>query len=178
MSEKNHLTDKLISAYNTMAERASAALEHAKEGVDNINEAVDHAVETAVELDEMTRDEAERVAYYLKRDLHDAGEHASHEEHELADWFHMDMELIEASLLDLINKAADPTTLAQLKLKLDAQAGEYQAGDITAPGGLQCEKCGHFHRHESTGKVPVCTACGSTRFRRVHRGNIEDRSKH
>jgi hypothetical protein len=175
MSEKNQLTDKLIDAYNAMAERASATLEHAKEGVDNINEAVDQAVETAVELDEMSRDEAERVALYLKRDLHDAGEHASREGHELADWFHMDMELIEASLLDLVSRAADPTTLDQLRFQLENQARQYQAGDITAPGGLQCEECGHVHRHESTGKLPVCTACGSTRFRRVHRGNIEDR---
>ena len=79
-------TDKLVQAYHRMMERVHQAFEEAeKSTLPTLKNSVEKARETAVELEELTQDEAEKVAYYLKRDVQDAGRHLSKTSHELAD---------------------------------------------------------------------------------------------
>lgn len=122
MSNEHPLEERLLEAYENMVERMLAALEAGKDGVKTLNEAIKHAGETAVELDELSHDEVEKVSYYLKRDIEDAGKSMESQGHELADWLHMDMELIEHKLFDLFSSAGNPTLLAHLKLGLEARS--------------------------------------------------------
>ncbi len=69
-------TDKLVQAYNRMMERIHHALEEAgSKTLPSIRHSLDKARETAEELEELTHDETEKVAYFLKRDIQDAGQH-------------------------------------------------------------------------------------------------------
>jgi len=69
-------TDKLVQAYNRMMERVRHALEEAEsKALPTIRHSIEKARGTAVELEELTQEEADKVAYYLKRDVHDAGKH-------------------------------------------------------------------------------------------------------
>jgi ssDNA-binding Zn-finger/Zn-ribbon topoisomerase 1 len=161
-------TDKLVQAYNRMMERVRHALEDAEsKALPTIRHSVEKARETAVELEELTHDEAEKVAYYLKRDMQDAGRHLSESSHELADWLRFDIDRIEDQLLDLFSRVADRTSLEWLELQEELQRDPpYHAGEITGPGSLYCTTCNealHFHH---TARIPECPKCGNGTFRR------------
>ena len=161
---------RLERAYDTMAERVRAYLEQAGNGIDTVQKALSSARDTAVELGELSRDEAERVAMWVRRDLHDAGEYLSRTGHELGDWLHMDLELLEHALLDLIGKAADRTQLDMLKFQEQTlQAGEYHTGEVTGPGTLSCRACGETLHFERPGHIPPCPHCRGTDFERKSR---------
>jgi hypothetical protein len=161
-------TDKLVQAYNRMMERVRRAVEEAEsKTLPTIRQSVEKARETAVELEELTHDEAEKVAYYLKRDMQDAGRHLSESSHELADWLRFDIDRIEDQLLDLFSRVADRTSLEWLELQEELQRDPpYHAGEITGPGSLYCTTCNealHFHH---TARIPECPKCGNGTFRR------------
>lgn len=161
---------RLEHAYDTMVTRVQASLERAGNGIETLQQALASARDTAVELGELSRDEAERVAMWVRRDLHDAGDYLSRTGHELSDWLHMDLELIEHALLDLIGKAADRTQLDLLKFQEDTiRASEYRTGEVTGPGTLQCTSCGEELDFTAPGHIPPCPRCHGTSFERKSR---------
>jgi len=90
--------------------RVKTAIEEAEEAAPPaLLKYIENARETAVDLGELTRDEAEKIAAWLERDLQDAGHHLLTTGKELGDWLHFDIDLIEARLLDALLLAADHT---------------------------------------------------------------------
>lgn len=171
MSKQNESPiETLTEAYETMAERLAAAWEHAENGIHDLNDALIHARDQAVELDELTHEEAEEISSYLKRDLQDAGYYLKDSSRKLTDWLHMDLELIEDRMLELFSRAADKTRLELMQLEAQARrATEFRTGEITSPGTLTCDECGevlHFHK---TGHIPPCPKCNATQFTRKSR---------
>ncbi len=164
---ENHLSDRLVHAYERMLERAKQTLRGSAEG-SVLQHALEAAKEKAVELGELTREEAEKVGEYVLRDLHDAARYLADEERELADWARLDLLLIEADLLNRFSLLVDQTKVELEKLRLDAAAfGEWHTGEITGIGTLQCIQCGetiHFHK---VSRIPPCPKCHGTVFRRV-----------
>lgn len=168
--ESKNTRQRLENAYDTMTQRVQDSLEQLGNGVDTLQKALARARETAVELGELTRDEAERVAAWVRRDLHDAGDYMSRTGGELSDWLHMDLELIEHALLDLIGKAADRTQLDMLKFQEDTlHAAEYKTGEVTGPGTLRCTECGEELNFAKPGHIPPCPHCHGTTFERKSR---------
>ena len=109
--------DKLVQAYHRMMERVRQTAEDAESrALPTIRHSIEKARDTAVELEELTHDEAEKVAYYVKRDVQDAGKHLSESGHELADWLRFDIYRIEDQLLDVFSRVADRTRLEWLEL--------------------------------------------------------------
>lgn len=167
--------DKLVKAYNQMMERARNAFEEAEtKALPNIRQSVDKARQTAVELEELTHDEAEKVAYYLKRDVQDAGRHLAESSHELADWLRFDIDRIEDRLLEIFSRVADRTRVEWAELRDELEKDPpYHSGEVTGPGSLYCSACNealHFHH---TARIPECPHCGNGNFRRwpVETGN-------
>jgi len=167
-SQHHDPIDVLGEAYEKMYERVVENIHKVEDKSGNfLHHLIDEARLRAIELRELTDDEAELVAQYLKRDLSDTVNYLSREGHELRDWLGFETTLLESDLLYLFDKLADPTTLALLKLKLDAEAAGYNTGEITGPGTLACDACGeklHFHR---TGRIPPCPRCEGTHFHRL-----------
>lgn len=168
--EDKNVRQRLEGAYDTMVERVRVSLDQAGNGIDTVQKALASARDTAVELGELSRDEAERVAAWVRRDLHDAGDYLSRTGHELSDWLHMDLELIEHALLDLIGKAADRTQLDMLKFEEETlRAREYHTGEVTGPGTLRCRDCGEELNFQKPGHIPPCPHCHGTSFERKSR---------
>ena len=168
-STKGRGSDKLIGAYNRMMERVSDAFKHAGGNASpTLQHAVETAKETAVKLGELTRDEAELIGAYLKRDLHDAATHLAATGSDLSQWLRFDIGLVESRLLDMFAQAADKTKLELLQLTAPPVASNrYHTGEITGPGTLLCAACGkrlHFH---VTGRIPPCAECHGTEFKRA-----------
>lgn len=173
MTDKHSNREKWQNAYDDMMLRVRTAIEEAEEDtLPALQRFIHNARDTAVELGELTRDEAEKVAYYVQRDLQDAGQHLAATGHELGDWLRFDVELIEERLLEALALAADHTRLEMLQFEQELKAGPtWNSGEFAGPGTLICDSCGnplHFH---STGEIPACPNCSHTAYhRQQHRG--------
>jgi Zn finger protein HypA/HybF involved in hydrogenase expression len=163
--QKQELSERLVEGYNAMLTRAGEALQHGEQGV---KQAVDKAMQKSSDLEELSREEAERVGDYLKRDLTDAARFIGNSGKELADWLRFDLTAVEMGLGQLFAKAVDQTRLALTDLELRATAlGEWHSGEVVSIGTLQCKSCGevlHFHH---TSHIPPCPKCHGTSFRRL-----------
>lgn len=161
-------TDKLVKAYNLMMERAHHTLHEAEaKVVPTLKHSVEKARETAVELGELTHEEAEKIAMWLKRDARDAGKHLAENSHELADWLRFDIDQIENRLLELFTSVADKTRLEiqQLQQKLE-QDPPHMSSEITGPGTLYCTQCNEAVVFNHIARIPACPKCGNESFRR------------
>jgi DNA-directed RNA polymerase subunit RPC12/RpoP len=173
MSKEKSTQEKWLDAYDDMMVRVKTAIEEAEEATfPAIQRYIHKARDTAVELEELTKEEAEKIAYYLERDLEDAGKHLAESGHELGDWLRFDIGLIEDRLLEALLKAADHTRLEILEFERDLKEGPpWNAGDVTGPGTLVCASCGNSIHFHATGYVPVCPNCGHTVY---HRKTVKD----
>ncbi|MCV6636968.1 zinc ribbon-containing protein [Candidatus Albibeggiatoa sp. nov. NOAA] len=155
--------DKLLSAYEQMLTRVkdSSKTSH------TLSERIDRAKEKALEFEELTREEAEKLAYYVKRDLHDAAHTIVETEHELADWLRFDLELLEERFIDLFSVMEDPTRTELDHLAEQAKlASEWTSGEVTGAGTLYCASCNHSLQFYQPDFIPACPNCGSTLFLR------------
>lgn len=160
--------DALGEVYEKMFERAVENFHKAEEKSGALfHKLIDEAKEKAVELEEVSREDAEKLSAYIKRDLSDAADDLSKTGRELKDWLGFETTLLESSIFDLLLKAADKTTLELLKMKEDAQqASIYHTGEITGPGTLVCDQCGEKLHFRKAGKIPPCPKCHATTFHR------------
>ena len=167
--------DRLVSAYVAMLERVHEAAETAeKKTVPWLREALAEAREKAVELEELTREEAEKVSRYVERDLRDAASFIAETGQEFRDWLTFDWRLMQSRMLDMFAGMADETSLALKGFADQArEASLYHTGEITAPGVLQCTACGEELHFDKTGHIPPCPKCNATTFQRKSGGPAE-----
>lgn len=160
MQTKETAGQKLAHAYTKMLER----IKHAAV----LEKAIESARKTAVELGELTQDEAEKVSMYLKRDLEDAGKYLAATGKELADWLAFDWRLIEERTWETFSAAADKTTLEWLALQQQLQLGpEYRTGEVTGIGTLCCVNCTEAIHFRQAAHIPPCPKCHHTAFIRA-----------
>ena len=170
MPDSQKLTEKLTRAYDRMMENLHALYEKASGESDNIQRLFEEARDKMAETDNLSREEAEKVSNWLKRDLLNAEDYLKSEQRDLADWLHMDIELIEWSLMDMFLQVADPTKLALMKFEAETKANsEYHTGEITGAGTLVCSNCGEVLHFKKSGHIPPCPKCQHTVFTRKSR---------
>ena len=170
MSKDNRpYTEKLVEAYNVMMLRVSETLSNATRAAGpKLRHAIAAAEEKAVELGELTREEALKIGGYLRRDLRDAGEYlASPGGEELADWLRFDINQIEHELFDKLLSVADQAKLDMLNFEEQLiEASTYRCGEITGPGTLACAECGEVLHFHATGHIPPCPKCHGSSYSR------------
>lgn len=166
----NHDDNKrLLQGYNRLLEHTRHIWhEISEEARPTLNWLVSRAIEKFDLAEELSREEAEKIANYLKRDIEDVANYLTGPEaKELKDWLKFDINLIEEEVLELFASVADPTKLELLALEERArQASQYHSGEITGIGTLHCSDCGkamHFHQ---SGHISPCPACTCTTFQR------------
>ncbi len=157
---------RLGRAYRHMMDRSREILEN--EAQPTLQQAIDTARKTAVELGELTREEADQVAHYVRRDLNDAGEYLSRTGREFREWAQIDLSMAEQGLVDLFVRAADRTRLEFEQFKRELKEGPlYRSGEMTGPGTLACRGCGQTMQFHEPGHIPPCPKCHGTTFRRA-----------
>lgn len=160
--------DRLTDAYDVMLERVNDVMKDAEHKTSKrFKEGMEHAREKAVELDELSREEAEKIGRYLERDLSDAAKFLADTGEEFKQWFKFDLEMVENRMFEAMASVADKT-----RVELDqwsewaSEASIYKTGEVTGAGTLICMECGkemHFHK---AGHIPPCSGCGKTNFQR------------
>jgi len=165
------LVEAMGEAYELMLERTAEGIERLKkleqEAEPQVTRALAEAREKAVELGELTREEADQVADYLDRDLKAAGGWLADTGEEFRDWLGMETALISDRLLDMFIAAADQTSLELREFKQRAEAMDYKTGEMAGPGTLVCSACGEHLHFTKPGHIPPCPKCSATRFKRV-----------
>ncbi|MCP5158233.1 MAG: hypothetical protein H6974_06755 [Gammaproteobacteria bacterium] len=164
-----------VRAYRQMMERAKNRLEELeqaeKAAFPQLNASIEHAAEKAVEVGELTREEAQLIGGYLKRDLEDAGHYLVVTGRDLRAWLRFDLELLEDRLLDFFQRGVDQSRLDLLEFETSPGRAEeeerYYCGEITGPGTLQCERCGECVAFYAPAAIGSCLACEGTSFLRV-----------
>ncbi len=161
--------ERLVAAYESMLERVHTAWDRAEHStLLSLRRNIGQAREKAIEMGELTREEADKVSDYLERDVKHAAAYLTESERAFSDWLRFDLQLIEDHLRDMFSSVADRTRLELQALARQAdEASAYHTGEVTGPGTLVCAACGkalHFHR---TGHIPPCPKCRGTHYRRT-----------
>lgn len=163
-----------VRAYRQMMERMKIRLEELeqaeKAALPYLNASIEHAAEKAVELGELSREEAQLIRSYLQRDFEDAGRYLATTERDLRTWLRFDLELLEDRLLDFFQRGVDQSRLELLAFEAPLARTEeerYHSGEITGPGTLQCEQCGECVAFYAPAAIGPCLACGETSFLRL-----------
>jgi hypothetical protein len=157
------------TAYERMLHNVRVFLHDTTDDLEiNLLDAIKSAKEQAVHLGELSKDEAELIGTYLRRDLQDAGEFIKQQRGELADWLRFDTHQIEHRIWEALSQVVDKTTIELQQLQEQAQLrSEWHTGEVTGPGALMCDACGeeiHFHK---SGHIPPCPRCHATVYHRA-----------
>lgn len=160
--------DQEITAYERMLDRLRHALDEFDSDVrPRFRYALERARERAVELGELSREEADRIAEWLRRDIEQAADYTARTEHDLGTWLRMDLRLIEEWIWDRFSSVADQTRLDWLRFQQSLEAAAtWHTGEVTAPGVLTCRECGEELHFTTVGRIPPCPHCHATLFDR------------
>lgn len=169
MSADKDPVDRMVDAYDNMVHHVHDAAERVeKRTLPWLQSSLEEAQEKAVELNELTREEIEKVASYVERDLHEAAHYISDTGNEFQDWLRFDKAVVQSRVLDAFATMADHTSEALKQFSDQARlANTYFAGEITSPGVLQCSGCGEEVTYKKTRRISPCPNCNGDEFMRV-----------
>lgn len=160
--------EKLVAAYDRMMTRVHDFLDTAEaKALPTLKQRIALARERAVELREITSDEADKIAAYVERDLHDAAEYLQRTGKEFSSWLQFDLQQAENRMFELFATVADRTRFELDKLAAQARSKQqYHTGEITGIGTLYCVDCSTQMHFKKTGRIPPCPKCHHTSFER------------
>jgi hypothetical protein len=158
--------NKLIAAYADFMKHLHETME---DSLHSFADALEISKEKTSQTSDLTEDELDKLAGYVKRDIEQAAHGLSAEEDKdsLSEWFKFDIELIENFTLDAFLSVADKTRIELAKLEKMAEAHTYHSGDITGPGTFVCDECDKEIAFKTTSEIPECPACHATTFIRI-----------
>lgn len=167
----DRLDERLAKGYDGLMQRARDMLgETERTELPSLDELLKRAADAVVEVGDLTRIEAQRIATWLGDDLRDAGEHMRENGQELRDWLRFDLDVLETRLRDRLVVLVDHTREELDRLDAEARAArEAHTGEVVGPGTLFCQGCGQAVTLKASGHVPPCPKCHGTLFARAVR---------
>ena len=161
-------SNRLIEAYNQMMTSIRSAFEGSDDEDMSLSKAMSMAKDEITHIADITQDEAEEISNFIKRDINDAAEYMMETSSEFSDWLMLDIEVIERKLIDLFLSVADKTRIELEQLGVqNRELSLYYSGEITGPGTLQCNSCGHKVAFTTTSQIENCSECGHNTFKRA-----------
>ena len=167
--QMNHQSsNRLIDAYNQMMASIRSSFETSDDDEMSLSKAMSMARDEITHITDVTQDEAEEISNFIKRDINDAAEYMMESSSEFSDWLMLDIEVIERKLIDLFLSVADKTRIELEQFGVqNRELSLYYSGEITGPGTLQCNACGHRVSFTTTSQIQDCTECGHNTFKRA-----------
>jgi hypothetical protein len=153
-----------VSLYENLAARTAELLE---EGKKTLDEAIKKAGEEISSAGKFSRERAEKIGAYIRRDLTDLGKQAEKTRDNLKKA--VDPHRVAAGMQSILARILVSTaeTLSDWAEKTEKQV-EYKTGEITSPGTLTCKECGNAIHLSGTGHIPPCPKCHKTLFRKSY----------
>lgn len=179
--DRNRQSSAEVSLYDRLLARTEVLLES---GRISLEDALHEAAEELSSLGDYTREQADRVAAFVKRDVLHAAERADEASDRGQD--HSSGADKAGHFASAVRDAIDPKrvvtgaqsvfsrivtgaamTLSEWGEKLERNL-EFRAGEITSPGTLTCKNCGEIIKLKQTVEIPPCPRCGQTSFRKSY----------
>lgn len=114
---------------------------------------------------EMSKDEAELVATYFKRDLHAFLSSLRSEKKAVRDWFSYSQ--LEKGFWHMVTELSDRTQLEWHELAEDFRHhGVYYTGEVVGHGNFSCNQCGRTVEVTHPTSLVPCRHCGGREFSR------------
>lgn len=153
-----------VSLYQKLADRAAEALQ---EGRKTLDEALKKAGDEVSSGGEYTREQAEKISKYLRRDLTEVGKKAQQARDSVINAVepHRVAAGVQSGLSRLLRSAADLLTEVAGRSE---QGLDFKTGEVTSPGTLSCKDCGKEMHFKATVKIPPCPSCHKTEFRKSY----------
>mgnify|MGYP001821609103 FL=1 len=160
--------DKLVDAYHTMLEELKHLWHETEDhAVPQMKQNLDKAMDKAAELGELSKEELETTASYLKKDLEQAADFLTESETKVADWLKFDLEFAEQKFAEQFAAAVDKTRIELNEFKeIIREEAEWHTGEVTGAGILFCQECGEELQFKKPGRIPPCPKCKHTKFKK------------
>jgi len=165
MSDHDDKKDKDdISLYENLAARTAELLEDGKK---TFEEALKKAGDEFTAAGKFSREQADKIGSYVRRDLSMLGNQADKAREAIKKA--VDPQRVAAgaqsALARILASAAE--TLGEWAEKSEKHV-EYKTGEVTSPGTLTCKGCGNAIHLTGTGHIPPCPKCRATLFRKSY----------
>ncbi|WP_321371154.1 hypothetical protein [uncultured Desulfuromusa sp.] len=153
-----------VTIYKRIVSRTEELLENGRK---NLDDALKKAGDELSSAGTFTRDQAEKISAYVKRDLQHAFESAGKGKDNIKEA--VDPKRIAVGAQSFFSKILLNTaeTLNEWAKKSE-QNLEYKTGEVTSPGALTCKACGEEIHMKKTGRIPPCPKCHSTLYRKSY----------
>jgi hypothetical protein len=153
-----------VGLYETLARRTAELLESGKKTLD---EALRKAKEELASAGDFSREQAESVSAYVRRDLAQLAEQAGQVRESLKKTADPQRVAtgIQSVFARILSGAAE--TLSELAARAELQL-EHRTGEVTSPGTLTCKDCGAEMKLTATVRIPPCPKCAKTAFRKSY----------
>ena len=153
-----------VSLYQRLADRAAELMQ---EGRKTLDEALKKASDELSSGEGHTREHAEKVVSYLRRDLNEVGKKAQQARDAVFEAVepHRVVAGVQSGLSRLLKTAANVLSSAAER---SGQNLEFKTGEVTSPGTLTCKDCGKELHFKSTVRIPPCPQCHKTGFRKSY----------
>ena len=161
MSENHENNEQDVSLYEKLAARTAELLE---EGKKTLDEALKKAKEEAAKASEVSGEQLDKVASYVKRDVAENAGKATEAVKKAVDPQRVAAGA-QSIFARILNSAAD--ALSDLADKAE-KATEFKTGEVTSAGTLTCKDCGAEMHMKTTGRIPPCSKCRKTTFRKSY----------
>lgn len=150
-----------IGLYEKLASRTADLLE---EGKKTFDEALKRAKEELSSAGDFSRENADKLGEYVRRDLKENAEKATEAVKKAIEPQRLAAGAQSAFSRILTTTAETLTELAQRSEK----SLEYKTGEITSSGTLTCKECEAEMHMSKTTRIPPCPKCHKTIFRKSY----------
>ena len=150
-----------IGLYEKLASRTADLLE---EGKKTFDDALKKAKEELASAGDFSRDQADRLGEYVRRDLKENAGKAKEAVKKAIEPQRLAAGAQSAFSRILTSAAETLTELAERSEK----SLEYKTGEITSPGTLTCKGCDAEMHMTKTTRIPPCPKCHKTVFRKSY----------
>ncbi len=150
-----------IGLYEKLASRTADLLE---EGKKTFDEALKKAKEELASAGDFSREQADRLGEFVRRDLKQSADKAAEAVKKAIEPQRLAAGAQSAFSRILASTAATLTELAERSEK----SLEYKTGEITSAGTLTCKDCEAEMHMTKTTRIPPCPKCHKTVFRKSY----------
>jgi NAD-dependent SIR2 family protein deacetylase len=153
-----------VGLYQKLADRVADLVQ---EGRKTLDDALKKASAELSSGGDYTKEKADKIAEYLRRDLEEFGSRANKAGETMLDATepHRIVAGVQSGLARLLTTAAD--ALGEWAEKSEKGLA-YKTGEVTSPGTLTCKGCGKELHFKSTVRIPPCPQCHKTEFRKSY----------
>jgi len=163
MSDQNEKREEQeeVGLYEKLASRTADLLE---EGKKTFDEALKKAKDELSSAGDFSREQADKLGEYVRRDLKENAEKAKEAVIKAVEPQRVAAG-VQSAFTRILTTAAE--TLTELAEKSEKSL-EFKTGEITSPGTLTCKDCDAEMHMTKTTRIPPCPKCHKTIFRKSY----------